>query len=116
VTIEIERIALRRGDVTVPSVEEEQADRRRAAIRGEVRLKVTALTLAWAVSVAMLLGWSLANKGPNDGSNAAAALVGMVLPFVCAVLGTRHRMPALGGTYVVITLLMVLPAIWLLQS
>lgn len=115
-TIEIERVALGRTDVTVPSVEEEQADRRLAAIQKEIKLKVTALTLAWIVSVAMLLGWSLANKGPNDGSNAAAALLGIVLPFICAVLGTRHRMPAVGGIYVVITLLMTIPAVWLLQS
>ena len=115
-TIDIERLGLRRTDVTVPSAEEEKADRRRAAVRADVRLKVTALTLAWAVSMAMLLGWSVAGKGPNDGSNAAAALIGIVFPFLCAVLGTRHRMPALGGTYVVITLLMALPAVWLLQS
>ena len=115
-TIEIERVALGRTDVTVPSAEEEQADRRQAAVRAEVKLKVTALTLAWVVSVAMLLGWGLANMGPDDGTNATAALLGIVLPFVCAVLGTRHRMPLLGGVYVVITLLMVFPAVWMLQN
>ena len=112
----MEREALRRTDVTVPSPAEERADRRRAAMRAEVKLRVIALTLAWVVSMAMLLGWGLANQGPNEGTNATAALVGIVLPFVCAVLGTRHRMPVLGGGYAVVTLLMVFPGLWVLQN
>ena len=115
-TIEIERVDLRRTDVTVPSVSEEQTSRRQAVIRGEVKRKVTALTLGWLVLVAMLLGWGLANKGPNEGTNAMAALCAIVLPFVCAVMATRHRMTLLGTVYVVLTLLMVFPAAYLLQG
>ena len=115
-TIEIERVDVRRTDVTVPSPWEEQAARRQAVIRGEVMLRVTALTLAWAVLVAMLLGWGLANKGPNEATNALAAMCGIVAPFVCAVIATRHRMALLGTVYVVVTLLMVFPAVYMLQG
>jgi hypothetical protein len=116
VTIEIQRVELRRTDVTVPSEEEVRAGRLRAARCAEVKLKVTAITLAWLVSVAMLLGWGLANKGRDDVTNATAALVAIVLPFVSAVIATRNRMPLLGGVYVVVTLLMVFPALGIVQG
>jgi hypothetical protein len=86
-------------------------DRREAVRRQEVALRVTAVTLAWLVSMALLLGWGLtAGSGPG-GERYLAALIAVVLPFVAAVIATRHRYPWLGGAYVVLTLVMVLPAL-----
>lgn len=100
----------------VRTAEEERADRREAARRADVALRVAALTLAWLVSVSLLVGWGLANPGRNDGTNAAAALLTIVLPFLGAVIATQNRMPVLGGCYVVMTLVMVFPALGIVRG
>jgi hypothetical protein len=116
VTLHEGPVRVRRTDVTVRTAEEERADRREAARRADVTLRVIAVTLAWLVSVSLLIGWGLANRGPNNDTNAAAALLTIVLPFVGAVIATRNRMPVLGGCYAVMTLVMVFPALGIVRS
>jgi hypothetical protein len=84
-------------------------DPRESARRTEVALQVVAVTLAWLVLLALLLGWGL--TGPAGAERRVAALVAVVLPFVAAVIATRHGYVWLGGAYVVLTLAMVIPAI-----
>ena len=84
-------------------------DRREVVRRQEVALRVAAVTLAWLVLLALLLGWGL--TGSPGGERYLAALVAVVMPFVAAVIATRHGYPWLGGAYVVLTLAMVLPAL-----
>jgi hypothetical protein len=105
VTWEISSAPVRRTDVTIRTAAEIEQDARDAARRADVGLKVTAVTLLWLVSVSLLLGFGLTTRDP-DRTNAAAALVAIVLPFVGAVIATRNRMPVLGGVYVVVTLAM----------
>jgi hypothetical protein len=107
---------VRRTDVTVPDPGEEQADRREAARRAEVALRIIAVTLAWLVSVSMLIGWGVANPGRDRGTNAAAALLTVLLPFVSAVTATRNRMPVLATCFVVVTLVMVFPALGIVRG
>ena len=84
-------------------------DRRAAERRSEVALRVVCVTLIWLVSLALLLGWGL--TGRPGAERGLAALVAVVLPFVAAVIATRHGYVWLGGAYVVLTLAMVLPAL-----
>ena len=115
-TLEIERAPLSRIDVTVRSAQEIRADRRAAALRAQVALRVTLVTLLWLVSVSMLLGWGLTGPERQPDVLFAAALVAVVLPFVGAVIATRHGQFFLGGVYVVLTLAMVLPALSMMRA
>ncbi|MEV6630962.1 hypothetical protein AB0M54_09435 [Actinoplanes sp. NPDC051470] len=85
--------------------------RREVARRTEVVLRVTAVTLAWLVTMALLLGWSLASPGPAGAERYAAALVAILLPFVAAVIAVSNHQGRLGGLYIVLTLVMVFPAL-----
>jgi hypothetical protein len=116
VTSEIRRGPVRRTDVTVRTAAEARRDERAARHRAEVALKVTAVTLAWLVSVSLLVGWSLTVRGGAEPTNTAAAVLTVVLPFVGAVIATRNRQFVLGGVYVVLTLLMVLPALGIIRA
>ena len=115
-TLEIERTPLSRVDVGRPSAEEIRADRRAAALRTEVALKVTLVTLSWLVSVSLLVGWGVTGPERQPGTLLLAALLAVVLPFVGAVIATRHGRFFLGGVYVVLTLGMVLPALSLVRA
>ena len=84
-------------------------DRREAHRRTEIALQLAAITLFWLVSLALLIGWGL--TGPAGGERFVAALVAVVVPFVAAVIATRHGRVWVGGAYVVLTLAMVLPAL-----
>ena len=84
-------------------------DPREIARRTEVALQVVAVTLAWLVLLALLLGWGLTGRAGAE--RQVAALIAVVLPFVAAVIATRHGYVWLGGAYVVLTLAMVIPAI-----
>lgn len=90
-------------------------DRGETARRADVALKVVTVTLLWLVSVSLLLGLGVANGNDvftsSDPAFWLAALVAVLLPFVAAVIATRNGRPWLGGAYVVLTLVMVLPAI-----
>jgi hypothetical protein len=84
-------------------------DRHELSRRTDVVLQVTAITLAWLVLVALLLGWGM--TGPAGGERWLAALITVVLPFVAGVIATRNGLVWLGGLYVALTLVMVLPAL-----
>jgi hypothetical protein len=116
VTLEIERPALSRTDIGVRSAQEVRADRRAAALRREVALKVILVTLIWIVSVSLLVGWAVTGPERQTGTLLLAALVAVVLPFVGAVIATRNGQFFLGGVYVVLTLAMVLPALSLVRA
>jgi formate hydrogenlyase subunit 4 len=116
VTLEIERTPLSRVDVGLPSAQELRADRRAAALRTEVALKVSLVTLSWLVSVSLLVGWGVTGPQRQPGTLLLAALLAIVLPFVGAVIATRHGRFFLGGVYVVLTLAMVLPALSLIRA
>jgi hypothetical protein len=85
--------------------------RRDVARRTEVLLRVTAVTLAWLVTMAMLLGWSLATPGPAGAERYLAGLVAILFPFVAAVMAVSNQQLRLGGVYVTLTLVMVFPAL-----
>jgi hypothetical protein len=116
VTLEIERAPLSRIDVTVRSPEEIREARRAAVVRKEVALKVALVTLVWLVSVSLLLGWGLTGPEKEPGTVFTAALLAVVLPFVGAVIATRHGRYFLGGVYVVLTLAMVVPALSMMRA
>lgn len=80
-------------------------DRRDVRRRTEVALQVILVTLIWLVSLSLLVGWGL--TGEPGAERGLAALVAVVLPFVAAVIATRHGYVWLGGAYVVLTLSMV---------
>jgi hypothetical protein len=122
VTLEIERPlpagrpALSRIDVGQRSPGEIRADRRAAVLRTEVALKVTFVTLLWLVTVSLLVGWGVTGPERQPGTLFLAALLAVVMPFVGAVIATRHGRFFLGGVYVVLTLAMVLPALSLVRA
>ena len=107
---------VRRTDVAARTPAEISREAREAARRADVVLKVAAVTLLWLVSVSLLLGWGLTVRGDATGTDAAAAGLGVLLPFVGAVIATRNRMPVLGGVYVVMTLAMVVPAVGIVRA
>jgi hypothetical protein len=109
---------VRRTDVAVPTAAEERRERREAARRTAVALRVTLVTLVWLVSVSLLVGWGLTGTGRQHGgpSSALAAVLAVLLPFVAAVIATRNRHFVLGGVYVVLTLAMVLPALGIARA
>jgi hypothetical protein len=84
-------------------------DRHTLSRRTDVVLQVTAVTLAWLVLLALLLGWGM--TGHAGGERWLAALIAVVLPFVAGVIATRNGLVWLGGLYVALTLVMVLPAL-----
>lgn len=107
---------LSRTDVAVKSAQEIRAERRAAALRAEVALKVTLVTLTWLVTVSLLLGWGITGPQRQPGTILLAALAAVVGPFVGAVIATRHGQFRLGGVYVVLTLVMVLPALLVVRA
>ena len=115
-TLEIERPSLSRVDVAVRSPSEIRADRRAAALRTEVALKVTLVTLVWLVTVSLLVGWGVTGPERQPGTLLLAALAAVVLPFVGAVIATRIGRYFLGGVYAALTLAMVLPALSLVRA
>ena len=64
---------------------------------------------------ALTIAFSVAISGFNS-LTLSPALCAILLPFICAVIATRHRMAVLGAVYVVLTLLMVFPAAYMLRG
>ena len=79
--------------------------------RARVTLQVVAVTLAWLVIVPILLVYGLTGTHRGHDVFTLAALLNLVLPFAGAVIATRNRRFAIGGFYVVLTLLMIVPAV-----
>jgi hypothetical protein len=88
-----------------------QKDPLEPARRTHLHLKLIAVTLAWLVAVPLLLVYGLI--GPRRAHDVLdlAAFVTLLGPFVAAVMATKNRRFGLGGGYIVLTLLMVLPAV-----
>ena len=107
-----------RTQVTVRTALEIRQERREAARRQEVALRVALVTLCWLVSVSLLVGWGLTvpDRQGSSTSSTLAALLAVVLPFVAAVIATKNKQFIVGGCYVVLTLAMVLPALGIARS
>ena len=84
--------------------------------RTRVTLQVVAVTLSWLVIVPILLVYGLTGQHRDGDVFLLAALLTVVLPFACAVIATRGRRFGLGGAFVVLTLLMVIPAVWIVRA
>jgi hypothetical protein len=82
-----------------------------AVRRTRVTLKVVMVTLAWLVVVPLLLIDGLTSATPSHDVFLLAALLTVLGPFIAAVIGTRNQRFGIGGTYVVLTLLMIFPAV-----
>ncbi|MET0415372.1 MAG: hypothetical protein ABW022_05065 [Actinoplanes sp.] len=81
--------------------------------RTHVTLQVVLVTLAWLVVVPILVGFGLTGAERDGGVLRAAAFLIVLGPFVAAVIGTRNHRFGIGGAYTVLTLLMVLPAVFI---
>ena len=84
--------------------------------RTRVTLQVVAVTLAWLVIIPILLIYGLTGRPRDSAVFTLAAFLTVLLPFVGAVIATRSRRFGLGGAYVVLTLLMVIPAVWIVRA
>lgn len=69
------------------------------------------VTLAWLVVVPLVVVYGLIGGKRDGGSFTLAAFLTLLGPFVAAVIGTRNQRFGIGGTYIVLTLLMIFPAI-----
>jgi len=87
------------------------AEAREEARRTRVHLQVIAVTLAWLVIVPILIVFGLTGRPRGDDVFSLAGYLTLLGPFSAAVIATRARRFGLGGAYVVLTLLMVLPAV-----
>lgn len=80
------------------------------ARRTHLHLKLTAVTLAWLVSVPILLVYGFTGAHRAENVFDLAACLTMLGPFVAAVIATKNHRFGWGGAYIVLTLLMALPA------
>jgi hypothetical protein len=84
-----------------------------ASRRTHITLLVLAVTLAWLVAVPILVGFGLTGAETSPGVLRFAAFLTVLGPFIAAVIGTRNHRFGIGGAYTVLTLLMVLPAVFI---
>ena len=87
-----------------------QKDPLEAPRRTHLHLRLIAITLAWLVVVPLLLVYGLTGPGRTDNVLDLAAFGTLLGPFAAAVLATKNRRFGIGGGFIVLTLLMVLPA------
>ncbi|MCY1139971.1 hypothetical protein OWR29_18360 [Actinoplanes sp. Pm04-4] len=92
-----------------------QKDPAEIARRVRVRRVTTALIVGWAVIVPILIVYGVTGRDREPEIISIAALMTVLLPFLSAVIATQGRRFGLGSVYVILTLLMVLPAIWVAQ-
>jgi hypothetical protein len=88
-----------------------EKDPAEAERRTHVTLLVVMVTLSWLVLVPLLVVYGLTGSRRGDEVFGVAAFLTILLPFVAAVIATRARRFPLGGAYIVLTLLMIVPAI-----
>jgi hypothetical protein len=69
------------------------------------------VTLAWLVVVPLLMIYGLTGEKRDGDVFTLAAFLTVLGPFIAAVIGTRNQRFGIGGTYVVLTLLMIFPAV-----
>ena len=84
--------------------------------RTRVTLQVVAVTLTWLVIVPITVIYGMTGQRRDGHVFTLAGLFTVLLPFAGAVIATRSRRFGLGGAYVVLTLLMVLPAVWIARA
>jgi hypothetical protein len=101
----------RTGDFAARMAFALRKDPAEAQRRTHVTLQVVLVTLAWLVFVPLLLIYGL--TGPHRGGDVftLAAVLTLALPFAGAVIATRNQRFTLGGGYLVLTLLMILPSL-----
>ncbi|MGX6603025.1 hypothetical protein ACWKSP_12930 [Micromonosporaceae bacterium Da 78-11] len=106
----------RTGDFALRMAFALQKEPAEAERRTRVTLLIVTVTLAWLVLVPLLVVYGL--TGPRRGGEvfSVAAMLNVLLPFVAAVIATRARRFPLGGVYVVLTLVMVLPALAIIRA
>ena len=76
--------------------------------RAQLNLQVTAVTLAWLVVIPILVVYGLTVSARVL---TLTAVLTLVFPFSAAVLATRVGRFGIAGAYIVVTLLMVVPAL-----
>jgi hypothetical protein len=95
------------------ALEKDPAD---AVRRTHVTLKIVAVTLGWLVLVPILVVYGLTGKHRGSDVFSFAAFLNLLLPFAASVIATRNRRFALGGFYIVLTLLMDNPAVAIVRA
>jgi hypothetical protein len=95
------------------ALEKDPAD---AVRRTQVTLRIVAVTLGWLVLVPILVVYGLTGKHRDSDVFSLAALLNLLLPFAASVIATRNRRFGVGGLYIVLTLLMVIPAAALVHA
>jgi hypothetical protein len=88
-----------------------EKDPNEGARRTQLHLRIIAIMLTWLVTVPILLLFGLTGGRRGDAIFDWAAFCTILGPFLAAVVATKNRRPGLGGIFVVLTLLMVLPAV-----
>ncbi|SNY56815.1 hypothetical protein [Paractinoplanes atraurantiacus] len=81
--------------------------------RTTLHLWIIAVTLAWLVVVPLVVLYGLITG--TGGAFTLATVLIVALPFTAAALATKNGRFGLGGLYVVLTLLMALPAAGIAQ-
>ena len=89
------------------ALEKDPAD---AVRHTHVTLKIVTVTLTWLVSVPILVIFGLTGSHRGHDVFSLAAALTLVLPFIAAVIATRNRRFSVGGAFIVLTLLMIVPA------
>ncbi len=79
-------------------------------------LLIVTVTLAWLVLVPLLLVYGLTGDRPGGHVFSVAAALTLLLPFIAAVIATRARRFSAGGAYIVLTLLMIVPALAMVRA
>ena len=82
-----------------------------AVRRTQVTLRIVLVTLAWLVVVPIVVGYGLTARPRGGGAFSLAAFLTLLGPFTAAVVATRNQRFGLGGAYIVLTLLMIVPAV-----
>ena len=95
------------------ALEKDPADDER---RTRVTLLIVTVTLAWLVLVPLLVVYGLTGARPGGDVFGVAAGLTVLLPFIAAVIATRARRFPLGGGYIVLTLLMIIPALAIVRA
>jgi hypothetical protein len=88
--------------------EDDPAD---ASRRTRVTLRILLVTLAWAVLAPLLVSYGLTVRPRTETIFTAAALLTVLGPFAVAVMATRNQRFGAGALYIVLTLLMIVPAL-----
>ena len=81
------------------------------ARRTRVTLQILLVTLAWVMLVPLLVGVGLLGTPRHEGTFAVAAVLTLLGPFTAAVVATRNQRFGAGAAYIVLTLLMIVPAL-----